>query len=39
MVEWLENDMLNAKDRRADAYILRIKRVVGKMSGLSHDEL
>ena len=39
VVEWLENDMLNAKDRRADAYILRIKRVVGKMSGLSHDEL
>jgi hypothetical protein len=34
--------MQNVKERRAeqlDAYILRIKGVVGRMSGLGHDEL
>jgi len=40
---WPENDMQNVKDRVAeqlDAYILRIKGVIGKMKGLgSHEEL
>jgi hypothetical protein len=42
-IKWPENDMQNVKDRIAeqlDAYILRVKGVVGKMQGLSHhDEL
>jgi len=42
-IKWPENDSQDLKSRLAeqlDAYILRIKGVVGKMRGLSlHDEL
>jgi hypothetical protein len=40
--KWPENDMQNVRARQVqqlDAYILRINGMVGKLSGLGHDEL